>query len=79
MLTKSVDLNPDQIKLLKNTTQLARLADLINMYMKQYYDLDKASMPKKRRENIEYIGRVSVPYMRNVDQLLNQLRDQIKE
>lgn len=74
-----VDLTPDQIKLLKNTTQLAGLADLVNMYMKQYYELDKSNMPKKRRENIKYIGRVSVPYMRNVDQLLNQLRDQVKE
>lgn len=73
-----VNLTPDQIKLLNNTTQLAGLADLINMYMKQYYDLNKATMPKKRRENIEYIGRVSVPYMKHVDQLLNQLREQIK-
>ena len=74
-----VDLTPDQIKLLKNTTQLAGLADLVNMYMKQYYELDKSNMPKKSRENIKYIGRVSVSYMRNVDQLLNQLRDQVKE
>lgn len=73
-----VELTPDQIKLLNNTTKLGDLAEMINVYLKDYHELHKNDMHRKRRGNIELIGRVVVPYLKNVDQLLNQIRDQVK-
>jgi hypothetical protein len=74
-----VDLSDEQIKILNQLTKLAVVADLMNMYLTEYYKENVSSLKPKRKANIKFIVEKSVPYMKQVDTVLADIRRQINE
>lgn len=75
----SVELTPRQIELLRKLVHAHVLFESVDYCLKDYIIQCGKFMKPKRKENITAMLNGSIPYLKQMDELLCDLREQIKQ